>query len=78
MLAGFVMEIPTRKTGLEIFLHQVAMPQKMLQKTLTHVMPLISFYTPWKRQKTYGFMMISGGVERDQGHEVNCGFLRLW
>ena len=32
-------------------------------------MPLISFDTPWKHQKTSGFVMISEGIERDQWHE---------
>ena len=35
---------------------------------LTHFIPLVSFffYTPWKHQKTRGFLMFSGGIERDQ------------
>ena len=33
-------------------------------------MPLISFDTPWKHQKTRGFMMFSGGIKRDQWHEM--------
>ena len=37
---------------------------------LTHFMPLISFYTPWKHQKTYGCLMFSGDIERDQWHEM--------
>ena len=40
---------------------------------LTHFMSLISFYTPWKHQKTFGFLMFSWGVERDQRHEI-CSF----
>ena len=32
-------------------------------------MPLVSFYTPWK-QKTRGFLMFSGGVERDHWYEM--------
>ena len=31
---------------------------------LTHFMPLVSFCTPWK-QKTWGFIMFSAGIERD-------------
>ena len=31
-----------------------------LQIFLTHFMPLIYFDTPWKHQKTYGFLMFSG------------------
>ena len=36
---------------------------------LTHFMPLFSFDNPWKHQKTKGFLMFSGGIERDQWHE---------
>ena len=35
-----------------------------------HFMPLVSFYTPCKHQKTYGFLMVSGGIERDYCHEM--------
>ena len=37
---------------------------------LNHFMPLISFDTPWKHQKTRGFPMFSGGIKRDQWHEM--------
>ena len=37
---------------------------------LTHFMPLISFDTPWKHQKTRGFLILSGGIKRDQWHEM--------
>ena len=30
-------------------------------------MPLVSFYTPWKHQKTSDFLMFSGGIERASG-----------
>ena len=36
----------------------------------THFMPLVSFYTPWKHQKTRGFLF-SGGIEREQCHVMN-------
>ena len=29
-----------------------------------HFMPLVSFYTPWKHQKTSGFRIFSGGIDR--------------
>ena len=32
--------------------------------TSTHFMPLVSFYTPWKHQKTIGFPMFPGDIER--------------
>ena len=33
---------------------------------LTHLMLLISFYSPWKQQKISGFIMFSGGIGKDQ------------
>ena len=30
---------------------------------LSEFMRLINFYSPWNHQKTYGFLMISGGIE---------------
>ena len=41
----------------------------MCSGQLTHFMPLVSFYTPWKH-KNRGFLMISGGIERDKWHEM--------
>ena len=37
---------------------------------LTHFMPLISFDTPCKHQKASAFLMFSGGIKRDQWHEM--------
>ena len=31
---------------------------------LTYLMPLVSFYTPWK-QKTRGFLIFSGGIKNE-------------
>ena len=28
-------------------------------------MPLVSFCTPWKYQKTFGYLMFSGGIETE-------------
>ena len=36
---------------------------------LTHFMPVVSFYTPWKHQETWDFLIFSGEIERDQWHE---------
>ena len=33
------------------------------EKCLTHFSPISDFYTPWKRQKTYGFLKFSGGID---------------
>ena len=40
-------------------------------KLLIHFRPLISFYTPYKHQKTKAFLMFSKGIERDQWHETD-------
>ena len=37
----------------------------LAQKTLTHLMPLFFFYTPWNYQKTSDFPMFLGGIQRD-------------
>ena len=42
---------------------------KGFRGSLTHFMPLVFFYTPWIRHKTFGFLMFSEGIERDQWHE---------
>ena len=44
------------------------------QFCMTETSKLISyhwsfFYTPWK-QKTYGLLVFSGGIEKDQCHEI--------
>ena len=33
--------------------------------TLTHFSTIFHFYTPWKRQKTKGFLTLSGGIEME-------------
>ena len=37
----------------------------------THLMPLVSFDTPWKHQKTIGFLMFSWIIKRDQWHKID-------
>ena len=38
--------------------------------TLTYFRPMFPFYTPWKRQKTFGFLTFSGGIEREYWPEM--------
>ena len=33
--------------------------------SLTHFNPVFHFSTPWKRQKTFGFLTFSGGIEME-------------
>ena len=40
-------------------------------------MQLVSFNTPWKRQKTSGFLMFSVGIKRDQWHEIGY-YCEMW
>ena len=49
-------------------------------QNLTHFMPLVFLYTPWKHKKTSAFLMFSGGIERDQWHEIGLvvSFRSLW
>ena len=44
---------------------------------LTHFMLLVFCYAPWKHQKTRGFLMVSGGTERDHemGQKVTINLL---
>ena len=45
----------------------------MLQKLIDlfpHFMPLISFYNPLKHDKTSGFLIFLGDIEREQWHEM--------
>ena len=37
---------------------------KTLSSYLTHFIPLVSFYTPWKCHKTIDFLMFLRGIER--------------
>ena len=58
---------------LPIFIHY--MKKEVLYMTdrwrwLTCFMSRIPFYTPWKHQKTSGFLMFSRGIERDQHYEM--------
>ena len=32
---------------------------------------LVSFYSPWKYQKTWRFLVFPGGIERDQCHKMD-------
>ena len=41
------------------------------QHILTHFMPLVSFYTPWRCHKARGFLIFSGAMERDQSHKMD-------
>ena len=34
-----------------------------IAQRLTYVSPMLHFYTPWKRLKTFGFLKFSGGIE---------------
>ena len=44
--------------------------------SLTHFSPMSHFYTPWKRQKTCGFLTFSGGIE--MWHWTKIGLFITW
>ena len=37
-----------------------------LHEGLTHLIPLVSFFTPGKNPKFVGFLLFSGGKEKDK------------
>ena len=37
---------------------------------ITHSLPMFSFYTPWKHQKTLGFPVFSGGTKWEHWSEM--------
>ena len=41
----------------------VSLNNELQKNVLTNFSPMSHFYTPWKRQKTYGFLTFSGGIE---------------
>ena len=47
--------------------HMLFIKFKVVVKILTHFQPMIQFYTPWKHQKTWGFLMFLDGIELDFG-----------
>ena len=47
----------------KLFFLCFAMPQTVLREPLNHFSPMFYFYTPWKRQKTFGFLTVSEGIE---------------
>ena len=44
---------------------------KLAAYPVTHFIPLIFFYTSWKRWKTSGYLMFSGSIERDYWYEMD-------
>ena len=38
--------------------------------SIIYFMALVSFYTPWKHQKAWGFSMFFGGIKRSQWHDM--------
>ena len=57
--AVYFLPLSKRKSGLILFLTLFN-----VKKNLTRFVPLVSFYTHWKRQKTRVFLMFSGSIER--------------
>ena len=49
--------------GTEIKIKEDSNIQKRCTELWTHFSPVSHFYTPWKRQKNFGFLTFSGGIE---------------
>ena len=60
------------KVLLEKFISEKHLSMEVLRFTvlLIHFMTLVSFYTSLKHQKTSGFLMFSGGIEKEQRPET--------
>ena len=66
--AEFFCKIPTSNIHLHhpfpyTKTNKVSHKVKYLLIILIHFRPVSHFYTPWKRQKSFGFWMFSGGIE---------------
>ena len=48
---------------------------EVMVSTLIHFMPFVSFYTPWKHQKTFGFPNAFNGYRKDSG--MKCFKMKL-
>ena len=47
---------------------------KWTTKEISHFLPNVPFWSPWKHQKTFGFLMLSGGSKGNIGKKtVNNG-----
>ena len=56
--------------GIDVKIQQSLLAKTdLICDTLTHFMPMVSFDTPRKYKKTFGFLF-SGGVDRGQWHEM--------
>ena len=39
-------------------------------ESLAHFWRMLLFYTPWKHQKTFGFLVFSGSIKREHWPEM--------
>ena len=49
----------------------VSYSSTLVNTYLTHFKPMYPFYTPKKRQKTFGFLTSSGGIEREHWPQLS-------
>ena len=70
-------------TNFKHFLHAFAMTAVEAETktnqgiTLTHFSPMFHFYNLWKRQKIFGFLTFSGGIEMEQWAKTGSWDQRL-
>ena len=53
-----------------IFMYAINFSNLIFASYLTYLIPLFSYYTPWKHQKTRSFLMFLGDTEKNQWHEI--------
>ena len=65
------MDINNRGTGWEgiVVMDKILMKDDS-SKPWAYFIPMVFFDTPWVHWKTRGFLMFSGGIERDKWHEM--------
>ena len=58
-IENFVLDISILSLYMELAYYKYPLCLSLL----THFSPVSHFCTPWKRQKTFGFLTFSGGIE---------------
>ena len=66
---------PINVFGIKLYLKQIIFDYQRclnVKMTLTNISPMSHFYTPWKRQKTVGFLTFSASI--DMWHWTKMGW----
>ena len=68
----------TPSTSLNIFHSKTVVISIIVRNAKTHFMLMVSFHTPWKHQKTFGFLIFLGGMEIDRWQEMSYGKIKFY